>query len=314
MRVFVAGATGVIGRALLPRLLERGHTVVGMTRHTERAARLRDMGVEPAVCDVYDIDGLERALRAAAPEVVVHQLTALPAEIDPRKVSTQLAENDRIRVEGTRNLVRATRQAGVERMVAQSIAFAYAPVGGPIKNESDPLWMDAPPAFRRTPRAVASLEEQVTGTDGIRGTVLRYGYFYGPGSAYAPDGPVVEAVRARRFPVGGDGSGMFSFIHVDDAAVATVAAVEQDKPGIYNIVDDCPLPLRDWLPAYAAAIGAPPPRHLPGWLVRVLAGRYGHYMMTRQRGASNALARRELGFVPQYPSLEAGLASSEAAA
>ncbi|MGD8331313.1 MAG: NAD(P)-dependent oxidoreductase [Acidobacteriota bacterium] len=314
MRVFVAGATGVIGRALLPRLLQRDHVVIGMTRHAERARRLRDMGVEPAVCDVYDIDGLQQALRTAKPDVVVHELTALPEAIDPRKIGEQLAENDRIRTEGTRNLVQATLRAGVARMVAQSIAFAYAPAGGPVKREDDPLWIDAPPGLRRTPRAVASLEDQVTSTEGINGTVLRYGYFYGPGSAYAPDGSVADAVRARRFPVGGDGSGMFSFIHVDDAAVATVAAVEQDKPGIYNIVDDCPLPLRDWLPAYAAAIGAPPPRHLPGWLVRVLAGRYGHYMMTRQRGASNERAKRELGFAPQYPSLDAGLASSGAAA
>jgi nucleoside-diphosphate-sugar epimerase len=314
MRVFVAGATGVIGRALLPQLLERGHAVVGMTRHPERAARLREMGVEPAVCDVYDIDGLQGALRTAAPDVVVHELTALPAEIDPRKVSVQLAENDRIRVEGTRNLLQAARQAGVERMVAQSIAFAYAPIGGPVKSEDDPLWLDTPADLRRTPAAVASLEEQVTGTDGIDGIVLRYGYFYGPGSAYAPDGSVAAAVRARRFPVGGGGDGVFSFVHVDDAAAATVAAVEHGTPGIYNIVDDRPLPLCEWLPIYAAAIGAPPPRHVPGWLVRMLAGRYGHYMMTRQRGASNERARRELGFVPRYPSLEAGLASAEAAA
>jgi nucleoside-diphosphate-sugar epimerase len=309
MRIFVAGATGVIGRALLPRLLEAGHKVTGMTRDPERARRLADGGIEPATCDVYDADGLRKALRAASPEVVIHQLTALPDAIDPRRIKQQLAENDRIRVEGTRNLIHAAQQAGARRIVAQSIAFAYAPTGGPVKSEDDPLWLDPPAEWRRTAEAVASLEQQVASAAGMEGIVLRYGYFYGPGSAYDVDGSMADVVRARGLPVAGGGRGVFSFIHVDDAAAATVAAVEKGRPGVYNVVDDEPQRLCDWLPAYAAAIGAPKPRRIPGFLARLLAGRYGHYLMTRQRGASNARARRELGWSPRFPSLQAGLAA-----
>jgi nucleoside-diphosphate-sugar epimerase len=314
MRVFVAGATGVIGRSLLPQLLAQGHEVTGMTRDAGKARRLRDLGVEPVVCDVYDERGLQRALRGAAPEVVVHQLTALPQAIDPRRVEQLLAENDRIRVEGTRNLVAAARHAGARRMVAQSIAFAYAPDGHDVKREDDPLWLDAPREMQRTVAAVAALERQVTNAGGIEGVVLRYGYFYGPGSVYAPDGSAAATVRARQFPVAGKGEGVFSFIHVDDAAAATVIAVERGRPGIYNIVDDAPQALRHWLPHYAAAIGAPPPRRIPAFLARLAAGRYGHYLMTRQRGAGNERARRELGWSPRYPTMQDGLAADGLAA
>lgn len=314
MRVFVAGATGVIGRALVPQLRDRGHAVIGMTRHTERAEQLANVGAEPAVCDVYDADGLQKALLAASPEVVVHELTALPPAIDARRIEEQLAENARIRVEGTHNLVEAARRAGVRRMVAQSIAFVYEPSDAPVKNEDDPLWLDAPPELRRTVEAVASLERQVASIDGMEGIALRYGYFYGPGSAFDLDGSMTRMVRARQLPVAGGGDGVFSFIHVDDAAAATVAAVERGRPGIYNIVDDRPQRVREWLPLYAGAIGAPPPRRVPGFLARLLAGRYAHYLMTRQRGASNKRAKRELDWSPKYPSLQDGLAASEAKA
>lgn len=309
--MFVAGATGVIGRALVPQLRDRGHAVIGMTRHSKRTEQLENVGAEPAVCDVYDADGLEKALLAASPEVVVHELTALPQVINPRKIEEQLAENARIRVEGTQNLVQAARRAGARRMVAQSIAFVYEPSGGPVKNEDDPLWRDAPRELRRTVEAVASLEHQVTSAEGMEGVVLRYGYFYGPGSAYDLDGSMARMVRARQLPVAGRGDGVFSFIHVDDAAAATVAAVERGQPGIYNIVDDRPQRVREWLPLYAEAIGAPPPRRVPGFLAQLLAGRYAHYLMTRQRGASNERAKRELDWSPRYAALQDGLAPRE---
>ena len=308
MNVFVAGASGVIGRPVVRQLVERGHRVVGMTRDARRADALERLGATPVVCDVYDEEGLRAAVRGAEPEVVVHQLTALPAAIDPRRIESQLADNDRIRVVGTRNLVRAAEQAGAGRVVAQSVAFAYEPAGDAIKTERDPLWTDAPPAFQRTVSAILDLERQVGSMDGVDGVVLRYGYFYGPGTAYAPDGSIAEMVRKRQFPIAGGGSGIFSFIHVEDAAAATVAAVEGDAVGIYNIVDDAPVALRDWLPAYAEAIGAPPPRRVPGFLARLLAGTYGHTMMIRQRGASNASAKQALGWSPSLPTFQEGLA------
>lgn len=306
MRVFVAGASGVLGRVLVPRLTGRGHTVYGMTRSRERAGEIAAGGAEPVVCDVYDRDGLDRALWDASPDVVVHQLTALPHAIDPRRIEQQLADNDRVRVEGTRNLVQGAVNAGAGKIVAQSIAFAYEPTDGPVKDEDDALWLDAPSAYRRSVEAIASLERQVMEA-ALDGIVLRYGYFYGPGTAYAPEGSIAAQVQARRFPVGGGGTGVFSFIHVDDAATATVAAIEDGHSGIYNIVDDTPLAVREWLPLYAQAIGAPAPRRVPGFLARAMVGRYGHDLMTRQRGASNRRARRELGWSPRYPSLQAGL-------
>lgn len=307
MNVFVAGATGVIGRSLVRHLIDKGHSVTGMTRDPNHADKLRASGAEAVICDVYDADGLERAVQKAAPQVLVHELTALPDAIDPRRIDEQLRETDRIRVEGTRNLVRAARRAAVRRVVAQSIAFAYAPSGGPIKSESDPLWVDAPHPWARTVGAVAELERQVTEAEGLEGVVLRYGHFYGPDTAFAPDGSVAAAVRKRQFPIGGDGAGVFSFVHVEDAAAATVAAIERGRPGVYNIVDDQPLALHDWLPLFAEAIGAPPPRKIPGFLARLLAGMYGHYMMTRLRGARNGLAKRELGWSPAFATLQAGL-------
>ncbi len=306
MRVFVAGATGVIGRSLVPMLVDRGHVVTAMTRSPTGAARLESLGARPVVCDVYDEAGLQEAVLRAQPDAVIHQLTSLPRAIDPRKIRQQLAENDRIRVEGTRNLVRAAAGAGAGRIVAQSISFAYAPEGGPVKGEDAPLWLDAPGPWRRTVQASAELERQVTSTKGLEGVVLRYGYLYGPGTAFAPDGSVAARVRKRQFPVAGDGAGVFSFVHVDDAASATVSALEQARPGTFNIVDDEPSPLRDWLPAYASALQAPPPRWVPSFLARLIADRYGLYYMTQQRGASNARAKTELGWTPRLASWRTG--------
>ena len=288
MRVFVAGATGVIGQRLVPRLIEAGHTVIAMTRNLKRA------------------EGLEEAVRKAKPDVVIHQLTALPKAIDPRKMEKQLAPNDRIRTEGTRNLVRAAALAGAHRIVAQSVSFVYTPEGGPVKDEDAPLWLEAPWPWRRSVEAVAELERQVRSAEGMQGVVLRCGYFYGPGMAYAEDGSVADLVRARQLPVGGRGSGVFSFVHVDDAASATILALEHGQSGIYNVADDEPALLREWLPVYAKVLNAPTPRRVPGFRARLVVGRYGVYYLTEQRGASNAKAKRELGWSPAFPTWRTG--------
>jgi 2-alkyl-3-oxoalkanoate reductase len=305
VKVFVAGATGVIGRRLIPMLVSHGHEVTAMTRSPEKADQIRAAGATPAIRDVFDTEGLRAEVMAAAPEVLVHELTDLPANVDPRKAAEQLEGNDRIRDEGTRNLVDAALAAGVRRIVAQSIAFVY-PLGGGVKTEDDPLFDGAPFPWSRTVRAVHALEDAVTKTDGLEGIVLRYGFFYGPGTSYAPGGYQAREVGRRRFPIVGKGSGVFSFIHVDDAAAATVAAVEQGKPGIYNVVDDEPAPMREWLPVYAKALGAKKPLRVPKLLVRVAAGRYTMQMATGLSGASNARAKDELGWQPRYRSWRQG--------
>jgi 2-alkyl-3-oxoalkanoate reductase len=288
VKVFVAGATGVIGRRLLPMLVEGGHEVTAMTRSSEKAGAIRELGAEPVVCDVFDANRLRATIASSAPEVVVNELTDLPANVDPRKAAEQLAGNDRIREEGTRNLVDAALAAGARRMVAQSISFVYRFGGSALRTE-------APFPWSRALRAVHALEDAVTKTDGLEGIVLRYGFFYGPGSSYASDAYWADQVRRRRFPIVGKGSGMFSFIHVDDAAAATVAAVEGGKAGIYNVVDDDPAPLREWVPAYAQALGAKKPMRLPKFVARMAAGAYTTQMATALPGVSNARAKAELG-------------------
>lgn len=306
MRVFLAGATGVVGSRLLPRLLEAGHDVTAMTRREDRAGVLRELGAVPAVCDVFDSDALRAAVERSSPEVVVHELTDLPPALDPRKMEQQLAGNDRIRTEGTRNLVAAAVAAGARRMVAQSVAFAYAPTGDSVKREDDPLWDDAAWPWSRSIAALHELEDAVTRTEGLEGLVLRYGFFYGPGSSYGPSGYFAREVGRRRFPVVGKGSGVFSFIHVDDAADATVAAVERGAPGIYNVTDDEPAPMREWLPVYADAIGAKRPWRVPRFVARLLAGQYAVSLATELRGASNEHAKAELGWAPRYGSWRQG--------
>ena len=310
MRVFLAGATGVIGRRLLPRLLEAGHDVTAMTRSEDRAAALREAGAVPAVCDVFDGERVRAAVERAQPEVVVHELTDLPPALDPRKMEEQLAGNDRIRTEGTRNLVAAAAAAGARRIVAQSIAFAYAPTGEGLKREQDPLWDDAPWPWSRSVAALRELEGDVTETEGIEGVVLRYGFFYGPGTAYGPGGYFEREVRRRRFPVAGKGTGTFPFIHIDDAAEATVAAVARGAPGIYNVVDDEPAPLREWLPVYAEAIGAKRPWRVPRFLARLLAGEYAVMLATELRGASNERAKAELDWEPRHASWRQGFSEA----
>ena len=288
-------------------LVDAGHKVSGTTRSAARAGLIRADGGEPVVVDALDPDALMTAVGDARPDAVVHQLTQIPADMNPRKFAQEFEATDRLRTEGTRNLVDAARAAGAERLVAQSIAFAYRMDGprGELKTEDDALvGADASKDFRRSAESIEALERTVLDAGGI---VLRYGYFYGPGTAYAAsDGPIAARVRKRGFPIVGDGGGVFPFIHVDDAAAATVAAVERGAPGTYNVVDDDPAPLRDWLPAYAKAIGAKPPRRVPTLAARIAAGKWMADGATKSRGASNEKARRELGWQPRWASWRDG--------
>lgn len=307
LRVFLAGATGAIGRCLVPLLLAAGHELTGATRSPQRAQELSRAGGHGVVCDALDRAAVERALAAARPQVVIHQLTSLPAAIDPRTIERDFADNDRLRDEGTKILVAAAQAAGAERILAQSIAFSYAPgPAGTLHDEDDPLRTAAqsPSSYARSAEALRSLERTVRGADGI---VLRYGYFYGPGTAISREGSTAALLRARRLPLVGGGTGVWSFVHVADAAAATLAALDRGEPGgAYNIVDDEPAPVREWLPALASAVGAKPPMRVPAWLARPLAGAYGVEVMIRAQGASNARAKRELGWRPDPSSWRTG--------
>jgi nucleoside-diphosphate-sugar epimerase len=308
MRIFLAGATGVIGRALVPILLAAGHEVTGMTRSPARASALRAAGAEAAIADALDAEAVERALAAARPEAVIHQLTSIPPRINPRTQERDFELNDRLRTEGTRILVAAAQQAGASKIVAQSIAFMYEPgQPGTLHGEQDPLVREAPASFRRSAAAVKSLEHTVLEAGGV---ALRYGYFYGPGSSISGEGSIGSDVRRRRLPIVGGGGGVWSFIHIDDAARATLAALAADRPAVYNIVDDEPAPAAQWIPALADALGAPRPLRVPALIARLAAGSYGVAVMTTAQGASNALAKRELGWTPAHPSWREGFRSA----
>jgi len=300
VRVFVAGATGAIGRPLLPALRAAGHQPIAMTRSPERAAALSGQGVETVVCDAYDAAGLTRAVADARPERVVHLLTDLPEHIDMRRFEQQTASTGRLRSEGTRNLIAAAQAAGARGIVAESIAFVYAPSGEPVKDEDAPLAMAQVPSVAGP---VADLERQVLAAGG---TVLRYGWLYGPGTGFRHDGAWAADMRRRRLPVVGAGAGVFSFVHVEDAASATVAALACERPATYNVVDDEPAPMREWAPVYARAVGAPRPWRVPSWVGRLAAGRTAVEMMAELRGASNARIERELGWRPRHASWREG--------
>jgi 2-alkyl-3-oxoalkanoate reductase len=304
VRVFLAGATGAIGGPLLRLLVADGHEVTGMTRSPGKAAAVRAAGAEPAVADALDAEAVMSAVARARPDAVVHQLTAIPPRLDPRKIVRDFALTDRLRTEGTRHLVAAAQAAGDARVVAQSIAFAYAPgATGTVHDEADPLIADPPAQFERSAAAIGELERTVLGADGL---VLRYGYFYGPGTSIAAHGSLGTEVAKRRLPVVGGGHGVWSFIHVDDAAHATVAALTRGDSGAYNIVDDEPAPVREWIPALARALGAKRPRNVPAWLARPLAGEYGIYTMTRAQGACNTRAKTQLDWTPHHASWREG--------
>ena len=312
MKVFVAGATGALGRVLVPELVAGGHDVVGLTRTPSKRDLIRDLGARPAVADALDPDAVARAVAEAEPEVIVHQLTALSGSLDMRHIERDFAETNRLRTEGTDHLLAAGRAVGVRRFVAQSFAgWPFARTGGPVKDESDPLDPTPPAELRTTLEAIRHLEDAVTGAGWTQGVVLRYGGFYGPGTSLSvkPDGEHVALIRKRKFPVVGNGAGVWSFIHIEDAAAATVAAVEHGERGIYHVVDDEPAPVSEWLPAAAGAVGAKPPRRLPRWLGRIAAGEAAAVMMTEVRGASNTKAKQELGWSPRYPSWRQGFAT-----
>ncbi|HYY20633.1 MAG TPA: NAD(P)-dependent oxidoreductase [Thermoleophilaceae bacterium] len=310
MRVFVAGATGAIGRQLVPRLVAAGHEVHGMTRSESRQAMLSELGAVPVVADALDPDQVAEAVARARPEVIVHQLTAIGA-VDMRHFDRDFALTNRLRTEGTDHLLSAGQAVGVRRFVAQSNGAApYARTGGAVKDEEDPL--DPTPAreMRAMVAAIRHLEEAVLGADWTEGIVLRYGAFYGPGTSLAPGEQLFELIRKRKFPLVGDGAGVWSFIQIADAAEATLAAVGHGSRGVYNVVDDDPAPVAEWLPALARTLGAKKPMRVPRFIGRLFAGEAGVVMMTDVRGASNAKAKRELGWHPAHPSWRQGFAAA----
>jgi 2-alkyl-3-oxoalkanoate reductase len=299
MRVFVAGATGAVGARLVPQLLERGHEVVGTSRSPDKADRLRAAGAEAVVLDVLDADAVRSAVATARPDAIVHEATALAGMTDVKHFDRSFEQTNRLRTDGTDALLAAARETGVRRFVAQSYAgWPYARGDGAVKTEDDPLDPTPVPAMRETLSAIRYLEKAVIAAGGL---ALRYGGLYG-----SPDDAQLELVRKRQLPIVGDGDGIWSFVHLDDAAAATVIALERGEPGVYNVVDDDPAPVREWLPALAEAIGAKPPRHVPRMLARLLAGESGVALMTEIRGASNAKAKRELGWTLRYPSWREG--------
>jgi nucleoside-diphosphate-sugar epimerase len=299
MRVLVAGATGAVGTRLVAQLVERGHEVVGTSRSSTSAGTLRTLGATPVVLDVLDADATRAVVARAEPAAIVHEATALAGKTDYRHFDDSFADTNRLRTEGTDSLLGAAREAGVPRVVVQSYAgWPYAREGGPVKSEDDPLDAHPVPEMRETLDAIEYLERTVLEAGGI---VLRYGGLYG-----APDDPQVELVRKRRFPIVGDGGGVWSFVHLDDAAAATVLAVEQGDAGVYNVVDSDPAPVREWLPALADAIHAKPPYRVPRWLARLFAGEVGVVLMTEVRGASNAKAQRDLSWTLRHPSWREG--------
>jgi 2-alkyl-3-oxoalkanoate reductase len=313
MKVFLAGATGALGRALVPQLVARGHEVVGMTRSASKQDLVRSLGARPVVVDALDPDAVAQAVASAEPEVIVHQLTALSGKLSARDMrhpdrSFAATMTNRLRTEATDHLLAAGRAVGARRFVAQSFgAFRFARTGGPVQTEADPLDPDP----RQTGlEAILYLEQAVTRIEWGEGLVLRYGGFYGPGTgiSLAPDAVMAAPVRKRRFPIIGDGGGVWSHVHVEDVAAATTIAVERGEPGIYNVVDDEPAPVREWLPVLASALGAKPPRRIPRWLGRLLAGEAATAMMTEASGASNEKAKRELGWQPRYASWRQGFA------
>jgi 2-alkyl-3-oxoalkanoate reductase len=306
MRVLVAGATGVIGRPLVKQLREAGHDVVGTTRSRERAETIRKFGGEPVVVDARDTDDLRRVVIEARPEVVINQLTNLPQRLDYKRAKETFGPTTELRGKVGPALAGAAAEAGARRLIAQSVCFFYASTGKRAHSEDDPL-IELPPEMPAAQGVIAleALERSTVETPGLEGVVLRYGFFYGPGSAYAADGAWAEDVRRRRFPIVGKGTGIFSYVHMDDAVSATIAALDRGS-GIYNVCDDDPATLSEWLPAYAEALGAKPPRRVPVWLARLVAGKQAAGMSTTLEGASNEKAKRELGWQPKYPSWRQG--------
>lgn len=310
MRILLAGASGVVGRPLLPRLVGEGHEVTGLTRRPERAKTIRASGADAVVCDVLDREQIRTVAVASRPEIVIQHLTDLPPNLNPRNMKRAYDANDRLRSAGSANLLAAAVAAGSRRYIAQNVCFAYAPIGGTVKDESAPLFTDAPPPFDRSARVYQEMETRITEAPGLESLVLRFGFWYGPGTSYDTDGYLAREVRRRRFPIIGGGGGIFSFVHIDDVVEATMRALEHGGGGAYNVCDDEPAPVHEWLPAYAEALGAKSPLRVPRWLARPFVGSFATRMMTELRGASNAKAKRELNWQPRYPSWRTGFVTA----
>lgn len=309
MRVLVAGATGAVGRQLVPRLVEAGHDVVGMVRSTAKRDEVSEMGASAVVADALVAEQVAQAVAEAQPEVIVHELTSIPEELDMRHFDRDFVLTNRLRTEGTDHLLSAGQAIGVRRFVAQSYAVgAFARTGAMVKTEADELDPSPVRSMRHTFDALRHLEQAVTDASWTEGIVLRYGAFYGPGTSLARGGQLTALIAKRKFPVVGGGAGVWSFVHVADAARATVAAVERGERGIYHVVDDDPAPVGQWLPAAAEALGARKPQRVPRWLGRIFAGEAAAVMMTEVRGASNAKAKHALGWHPQFASWRDGFA------
>ncbi len=307
MKVFVAGATGAIGKRLVPQLLASGHEVIAMTRSPKNAEPLRAAGAQVAIADALDPSAVMQALTKARPEVVIHQLTALTGAKNYKEFDQEFALTNRLRTKGTDYLLKAAQAAGVRRFIAQSYGnWNYARTGTGPATEEDALDPTPPRNQQQSLQAIRYVEQAVINTPGIEGIALRYANLYGPGTGFAADGEIVAMVRKRAFPVVGNGAGVWSFIHVDDAASATVAAIERGAPGVYNVADDEPAPVQIWLPELARVVGAKPPLHIPTWLGRLIIGEVGVSMMTQIRGVSNAKARHDLNWTPHYESWRQG--------
>jgi nucleoside-diphosphate-sugar epimerase len=307
MKIFVAGSTGAIGKLLVPELIDQGHQVTALVRTPEKARQVEAAGARAAVADALNHADLSAAIIRAEPEVIIDQLTALAGAVDLKNFDREAEPTNRLRTEGTDALLAPASAVGARRFIAQSFCgWPFAREGGAVRTEEAPLDSNPPAGFSRTLGAIKYLENTVRDTGELDGLVLRYGAFYGPGTAIARDGQIVEMVRRRLLPIVGDGAGIWSFIHIRDAAKATAAAVTQGNPGIYQIVDDDPAPVSAWLPALAQAVGAKPPRRVPAVLGKLAIGEGGVSMMTKIRGCSNAKAKRELGWQPSYSSWRRG--------
>ena len=313
MKVFVAGGTGAIGKQLVPQLVDAGHEIVATTRSAKGAEAVQELGAEPAIVDGLDERGMVEAVKRAGPEVVIHEMTALAGKADLRHFDRMFAKTNELRTKGTDNLIRAAREAGARRLIVQSYAgWPTIREGAAVKTEDDPLDPNPPKWMRESMAAFRHIQRTVPAAEGLEGIVLRYGGLYGPDTGMMSS-EVLDMLRKRQFPIVGGGAGVWSFVHVADAASATVAALENGAPGIYNVVDDDPAPARSWTPYLAEVIGAKPPRRVPAWLGRILAGEVPVTMMTSIRGSSNEKAKRELGWQPRYRSWREGFAAEAGA-
>jgi nucleoside-diphosphate-sugar epimerase len=306
MRIFLTGGSGAIGWLLVPALVAAGHEVTAISRRQEAADGLAAQGAQPVIGDVLDAGRLTDLVVAARPDAVIQHLTSLPQDLNPADTKAAFARNDRIRSHGAGNLLAAAKAAGARRYLAQNVCFLYAAAGPSVVGEDAPLATEMPEPYGQSIRAHAAMEQRIIESSELEGLVLRFGFWYGPGTTFAAGGYTARQVRRRRYPVIGDGAGVFSFVHVHDVVGATIAALAQGAPGVYNVCDDDPAPAREWIPAYARAIGAPAPRHVPVWLARLLAGPYVVTQATQMRGAFNHKAKEQLGWTPKYASWRRG--------